>query len=174
MPLPIIVKAKHVHAISGNEHLDGTWITGYLSDAMYINSPRLQGEFLIEPKTISQFTGKFDDTKWDELPKETQQEFVRSLSALVSDWKGFPIFENDKVLVTFTDGSSEETFVTYDESHAGFTPWVWQYQCDGCDTELIIKSVKIIGNRFDEDESPVPHYVFPYSKKKFIQKPEKP
>lgn len=50
-------RAKHTHAISKNEHLNSSWIQGYLADKEYINSPELEGEFLIDTETIGQYTG---------------------------------------------------------------------------------------------------------------------
>ena len=55
-----LYRAKHIHALPANKHLDGTWIEGYLCNENYINSPLLEGEFLIDPSTICQFTGLKD------------------------------------------------------------------------------------------------------------------
>lgn len=52
-----LFKAKHVHTLPGNKHLDGTWVYGYLSGENYIYSPDLEGEYLIDPSTICQCTG---------------------------------------------------------------------------------------------------------------------
>lgn len=56
----ILFKAKHIHALSENEHLNGRWIYGYLCSEDYINSPELRGEFLIDKNTICQYTGLTD------------------------------------------------------------------------------------------------------------------
>lgn len=56
----ILFKAKHIHAMSTNKQLEGRWIEGYLCSEKYINSPELEGEFLIDPNTICQFTGVYD------------------------------------------------------------------------------------------------------------------
>lgn len=56
----ILFRGKHIHELSGNEHLDGRWIYGYLCDENYINSPELEGEFLIDPETACQYTGLQD------------------------------------------------------------------------------------------------------------------
>ena len=56
----ILFRGKHTHAFSKNEHLDGRWIYGYLCDENYINSPELEGEFLVDPKTVCQYTGLTD------------------------------------------------------------------------------------------------------------------
>lgn len=56
----ILFRAKHIHAISGNEHLNWTWVHGYLSDENYIYDKSLEGEFLIDEDTICQYTGLTD------------------------------------------------------------------------------------------------------------------
>lgn len=56
----ILFRAKHIHAMDSNEHLDGTWVHGYLSDKNYINDKSLEGEFLVDENTICQYTGLTD------------------------------------------------------------------------------------------------------------------
>lgn len=58
----ILFKAKHIHAMQNNKHLDGIWVQGYLSDQDYINSTELEGELFVDKNTICQYTG-FDDIK---------------------------------------------------------------------------------------------------------------
>lgn len=48
----ILFKAKHIHAITGNEHLNGRWVKGYLSDKNYIYDKSLEGEFWVDENTI--------------------------------------------------------------------------------------------------------------------------
>lgn len=55
-----LFRAKHMHALPGNEHLDGKWIEGYLSNENCIFSTALEGDFLIDPSTICQCTGLKD------------------------------------------------------------------------------------------------------------------
>lgn len=55
-----LYRAKHVHVLSENEKLDGKWIEGYLASDNHIYSPKLEGEFLIDPSTICQCTGLKD------------------------------------------------------------------------------------------------------------------
>lgn len=53
-----LYRAKHIHVLPENEHLNGTWVTGYLSAENYISNE--DGEFLIDPSTICQCTGLKD------------------------------------------------------------------------------------------------------------------
>lgn len=57
----ILFRGKHIHALPQNEHLDGTWVYGYLCDKNYIYSPDLEGEFLIDPETVCRYTGLTDN-----------------------------------------------------------------------------------------------------------------
>ena len=56
----ILFRAKHIHATDSNEHLNGTWVLGYLSDENYIYDKSLEGEFLVDENTICQYTGLTD------------------------------------------------------------------------------------------------------------------
>lgn len=56
----ILFRGKHIHAMDSNEHLNGTWVHGYLSDKNYINDKSLEGEFLVDENTICQYTGLTD------------------------------------------------------------------------------------------------------------------
>lgn len=56
----ILFRGKHIHLFPQNEHLNGTWVYGYLCDKNYINSLGLNGELLVDPSTIGQYTGLTD------------------------------------------------------------------------------------------------------------------
>lgn len=60
MSREILFRGKHIHAIPGNEHLNGRWVKGYLSDKNYIHDTSLEGEFLVDENTICQYTGLTD------------------------------------------------------------------------------------------------------------------
>ena len=62
-------RGKHIHALPANEHLDGIWIYGYLADGDYINSPELEGEFLINKDTVGQYIGFNDAKRTVDFPK---------------------------------------------------------------------------------------------------------
>lgn len=56
----ILFRGKHIHAMDSNEHLNGIWVHGYLSDKDYIYDKSLEGEFLVDEDTICQYTGLTD------------------------------------------------------------------------------------------------------------------
>lgn len=60
MSREILFRGKHIHAMDSNEHLNGTWVHGYLSDKNYIYDKSLEGEFLVDEDTICQYTGLTD------------------------------------------------------------------------------------------------------------------
>ena len=60
MSRKILFRGKHIHAMDSNEHLNGTWVRGYLSDENHIYDKSLKGEFLIDEDTICQYTGLTD------------------------------------------------------------------------------------------------------------------
>ena len=60
MSREILFRAKHIHAMDSNEHLNGTWVHGYLSDKNYIYDKSFECEFLIDEDTICQYTGLTD------------------------------------------------------------------------------------------------------------------
>ena len=66
MERKIKFRAKHVHSFLPNKHLDGSWVYGYLANKDYIYSKELEGEFLIDQKTIGQCVG-FEDCKGIEM-----------------------------------------------------------------------------------------------------------
>ncbi len=53
-----LFKAKHIHVLPCNDHLDGSWVVGFLSGERYIAND--SGEYLIDPSTICQCTGLKD------------------------------------------------------------------------------------------------------------------
>ena len=71
----------------------------------------------------------------------------------LKDKNGKMIWENDIVCVKHTDGQEEyqeNAKVSY--TKRGFSPFSWEYYCDGCDVRCEILEVEVIGNIFDNQE----------------------
>ena len=71
----------------------------------------------------------------------------------LKDKNGKLIWENDIVCVKHTDGQEEyqeNAKVSY--TKRGFSPFSWEYYCDGCDVRCEILEVEVIGSAIDNPE----------------------
>lgn len=85
--------------------------------------------FEVDENTICQYTGLTDD-------------------------KECKIWEHDVVVYSWTNGQdeveTENTAVSYDKH--GFTPFIWDYDCDDCCLYNEILEIEVIGNIFDNPD----------------------
>lgn len=71
----------------------------------------------------------------------------------LTDKNGRKIWENDIVHVLYIDGMDEcNELIEVTYTKRGFSPWNWEYSCDGCDLYCELLSVEVIGNKFDNPE----------------------
>lgn len=80
-------RGVHIHVHPQNEHLNGTWIYGYLSDKNYINSIDLEGEFLVDKDTVGQYIG-VDDKNGKEIYEKDIVLIDREDEYFVVEWDG--------------------------------------------------------------------------------------
>jgi len=133
----ILFRGKHIHALTQNKHLDGIWVYGYLCNENYINSPELEGEILVDPETVCQYTG-------------------------LTDKEGKKIFEGD--IIPYHFNKSLIGIVRYGEysnpfnedghgGHIGFyVDWGKEKDKTRADLGYWIKVSEVIGNIFDKPE----------------------
>lgn len=60
------------------------------------------------------------------------------------------IWENDIVKVKYSDGFEEITEVKYSKN--GYSPYLNEYECEGCCCRCEVAEIEIIGNIFDNKE----------------------
>ena len=132
----MLFRAKHIHAMDSNEHLDRTWVHGYLGDENYIYDKSLEGEFLVDENTICQYTG-------------------------LTDKSGKKIWEGDIIKYHFGEvyapvkfGEYQSCFDSTSTSHVGFyVDWDEKHNFRK-DLGYWIKLVdaEVVGNIFDNPE----------------------
>lgn len=118
----------------------------------------------VDYKTIGQFTGLYDATKWDELTKEEQYNY----RLIEKEWEGRPIYEGDilsfstrkewgfqkdgkiaYMLVVFGDSNVFESEI---DDYLGF--WA-EYGCGQRDSirwHVKDHQAKVVGNIYDNKE----------------------
>ena len=110
---------------------DCNWKIGYLvknQEWAYIVKPleNREVEFeTVDPNTICQCTG-------------------------LKDRNGKLIWENDIVKAKYEDGFEEITEVAYSKN--GYSPYLNEYECEGCCCYCKVTEVEVIGNIFDNPE----------------------
>lgn len=69
--------------------------------------------FEVDPETVGQWTGMYDNTKWEDLTEKEREEFTRN-GNFPSEWNGKKIFEGDICRVNLGN-EILNGYVEYDE-----------------------------------------------------------
>ena len=145
----ILFRAKHIHAMDSNEHLNGTWAHGYLSDENHIYDKSLKGEFLVDEDTICRYV-------------------------ILTDLKDKEIWENDILmchgnpndLVKAVFGEFNVIEVESEEAIDSVIGWHYEviptdelskcepfcYSMPLTDTYIKLNEMEVVGNVFDNPE----------------------
>jgi hypothetical protein len=102
---------------------------------------------LIDVRTLTQFTGLYDSTTWEELTEEERREWTIRHN-LPSEWKGKKIFEGDIVKITLKDNWERKGVIKFSQYYFS---WVVSIpNSGGCYQLFDVKNkIKHIGNIFD-------------------------
>ena len=105
MSREILFKGKHIHAMDSNEHLNGTWVHGYLSDKNYIYDKSLEGEFLDYKNAIPRNNPILVDVENSALLQSLDR-----VSVVISEKLKSPVrcvFDLDRVYLSARTGNGE-------------------------------------------------------------------
>lgn len=153
----------------GKRKDNGEWVEGkgvdFNYDTPYIVTKEYNcgygyftGEYEVIPETVGQYTGLTDGTKWEQLTKEEQTDWLRNHTA--EEWNGKKIFEGDIISVSFEEDRSpwESNCVYYDvHGKVYFDETLFGWYVKFQDDELSLWEyddcgVTIIGNIHDNPE----------------------
>lgn len=131
--------------IKGNEYFS---IVPYDDLAKTLTEKRW---FQVIPETVGQFTGMFDGTKWEQLTKEEQSEWLKKHT--IDEWNGRMIFEGD-IVDCWSEGINAQGAVRQriDGLWIIYPAWQNQQFWGLCPNRNGSTSVKIIGNIHDNPE----------------------
>lgn len=115
------------------------------------------------PETVGQFTGLYDNTKWEELTTDEQALFLYpELGGKRSkeDWKGRRVFEGD--VFGWNDGEIDEatgeayqdeiSIVCFDETKMKFVIKNQYGACANLYQALLDSNLRYVGNIYDNPE----------------------
>ena len=107
--------------------------------------------FDVIPETVGQFTGMFDSTKWEQLTKEEQLDWLKNHT--IDEWNGRMIFEGD-IVDCWSEGINAQGAVQQriDGLWIIYPAWQNQQFWGLCPNRNGSTSVKIIGNVYDNPE----------------------
>lgn len=129
-----LFKAKRVY--NGGKWVQGYYVKGldmydkevhliFRPNTMFYSSRETDGWYKVDPSTICQCTG-------------------------LRDKNGNLIYEHDIAKAKYSDGFEEITEVAYSKN--GYSPYLNEYECEGCCCRCEVTEIEIIGNIFDNPE----------------------
>lgn len=125
---------------------DEQWVQGYLFDDGFENGRVFVGGFVIE---------KYNGTACDDWAVTGIDFYEIDPNTICrctgsKDKNGNLIWENDIVKAKYSDGFEEITEVAYSKN--GYSPYLNEYECEGCCCRCEVTEIEVIGNIFDNPE----------------------
>lgn len=125
---------------------DEQWVQGYLFDDGFENGRMFVGGLVVE---------KYTGTACDDWAVTGINFYEIDPSTIcqctgLRDKNGNLIWENDIVKAKYSDGFEEITEVAYSKN--GYSPYLNEYECEGCCCRCEVTEIEVIGNTFDNPE----------------------
>lgn len=117
------------------------WIIGYY--VLGFNEYEQPVHLIFEPTSMFFSHGETDG--WTEIDSNT---LCRCTG--LRDKNGNLIYEHDIAKVKYSDGFEEITEVAYSKN--GYSPYLNEYECEGCCCRCEVTEIEVIGNIFDNPE----------------------
>ena len=146
----------------GKRKDNGEWVEGYYAgyDLICPNEPEdtynATGDYYgmtpyvgfveVDPETVGQWTGLYDNTKWEDLTKKEREEFTRA-GNFPSEWKGKKIFGGDVFEWGYAGDRDLRYVIVYDAKLASFVG-----QRGAGSIRLTGVDIEVIGNIYDNPE----------------------
>ena len=147
-----LYRAKHIHALSENEHLNGLWIVGYLSGEHHISNR--DGEYLIDPSTICQCTG-LKDKNGKLIWENDVVDFLEHKGIVKYERGSFGIayrecidWEEIESNICHITGCDNALYACENDNFISLWEIYWNFN----DEYNSVNTVELIGNIFDNTE----------------------
>ncbi|MBA4535125.1 YopX family protein [Brevibacillus halotolerans] len=131
---------------------NGGWVYGYFLYSAVLDEHVIWTDhdyWIVVPESVGQYTGLHDNTKWDDLIKQEQHQWLQK-GKTQEDWKGKEIYEGD-IVAGKRDSHWHGGYdivrgkVYFSDSHSSF-----HVDGDGC--LYYVEEIEVIGNIYEHPE----------------------
>ena len=147
-------RGKHMRMLPQNNKLDGTWVYGYLEDKNYIYSPELEGELLVKPETVGQYTG-LKDKNGVEIYEGDIIEFLGHKGVIQYECGSFGIVFREGIdweeiadNICPVTGCDNALYACENDNYISLWEIYWNFNCE----DGSLDTVEVIGNIYENPE----------------------